>query len=183
MKSELFDREKQKSQVEVDKYVLDFLGEMKVETQDDLIKLLKHIHNSIEFREYNEETREHADSIQWKRTASEIIQDGYVYRGKACSDLALVFLTVCKALGIDGRLVKLIRVDGKSSHTITEIKLKDGWHRFDVSNKGCIPVKGQLKEDQVWNEKWQGGWKVWKRGSDLWELGLDGIDKEEIVND
>ena len=39
MKSELFDREKQKSQVEVDKYVLDFLGEMKVETQDDLIKL------------------------------------------------------------------------------------------------------------------------------------------------
>ena len=89
-------KNKPKSQIETDKYILNFLGDMKVETPEDLVNLRDYVLDTLEFKPYNEKTKEHADSIQWKRTASQIIQDGYVYEGKACSDIVLVFLALCK---------------------------------------------------------------------------------------
>ncbi|MEK7648948.1 MAG: hypothetical protein AAB400_03455 [Patescibacteria group bacterium] len=175
--------EKSKIQTEVTPAIQEFLGDYKVKTYEDLVALLKHIHSSLEFRNYNDATKEYADSIQWKRTASEIVEDGYVYKGKACSDLALIFIALCKAASVDAQLLKLIRLDGKSTHTIVEIQLEDGWYRLDTSNNGSVPFKGYLADEQVWNKNWEGGWKVWKRGPDLWSMGLDSIDSEDKVRE
>lgn len=172
-----------KSQIEVDGRVKNFLGGVIVETKDDLIVLKKLIDSKIEFRPYNEQTKDLADSVQWKRTASEIIGDGYVYTGKACSDIAIVFLALCKAVGLEGFIVKLRTLDNAHTHTIVEVKLADDWYRFDPSMKDGVPSRGQLADDQVWNKKWLGGWRIWKRGRDLWELGLCSIDDEERLQD
>jgi transglutaminase-like putative cysteine protease len=172
-----------KSQTEADDRVKSFLGEMTVTTKDDLVALKNLIEKKLEFRPYNDQTKNHADSIQWKRTALEIINDGYVYKGKACSDIALVFLMLCKAMGIDGCLVKLRTLDNSSTHTIVEVKLSDGWYRFDPSMKDGVPSPGQLADDQIWNKKWLGGWKIWKRGKDLKDLGLNSIDDEAKIRE
>lgn len=172
-----------KSQAEVDDCVRNFLDGIVVKNKNDLIALKNLIDKKIEFRPYNNETKVSADNIQWKRTALEIITDGYVYKGKACSDIALVFLMLCKAMGIDGYLVKLRTLDNSNTHTIVEVKLNDGWYRFDPSMKDGVPSHGQLADDQIWNAKWLGGWKIWKRGKDLKELGLSSIDDESKIRE
>lgn len=171
-----------KSQIKVDKHLVDFLGNVTIKTTDDLVTLKNLITKRLEFRPYNRQTKGHADSIQWKRTASEIIQNGYVYKGKACSDLVIIYLALCKAAGIEGYLVKLRNQDKTSSHTIVEIKLGDKWYRLDPSSADSIPFEGQLPDNQIWNKNWLGGWKVWKRGRDLWELGLNSIDDEVKIS-
>lgn len=170
-----------KSQIKTDKVIRDFLGDMTIETPDDLVKLRTLIQKSLEFRPYNKQTKKHADSIQWQRTASQILQDGYVYKGKACSDLSIIFLSLCKAVGIEGFLVKLRTLDKKNTHSIVEVKLKDGWYRLDITMTDSVPFKGQLAPDQIWNKGWQGGWKVWKRGRDVWDLDLSSINDGKKV--
>lgn len=157
------------------------MGDYKIETPDDIVPLIKHIKEVLEFREYNENTKEHADSIQWKRTVSEIIKDGYVYEGKACSDLVLTLITLCKAAGVEAQLVKLVRLDNKNSHSIAEFKIDGEWYMIDPSFTEPKPYKGYLSDDKIWNKNDQGGWKAWKRGDDLWSMGLDGIDSEVEV--
>ena len=167
-----------KSQIKTDKYVLDFLGDIKVEEPMDMVKLRSHIQNSLEFREYNEQTKKNENNIRWNRTASEIIQDDYVYRGKDCSDLSIVFLALCKALGISGCLVKLVALSNDNTHSIIAIELGGEWYRLDISMTDSVPLKGQLPDNQKLKKI---GWKVWKVGHDLWDLGLDGMEKENII--
>lgn len=173
---------KSKSQTEITKVILNFLGDYKIEKPEDLIPLIKHIKNSLEFRPYIESTKDHADKIQWKRTASEILQDGYVYQEKACSDLVLILITLCKALSLEAQIAKLINLSKISTHSIAEIKINGDWYRIDPSMADPKVVKGLLTPDQTWNKDWQGGWKIWKRGSDLWDLGLDGVEREKTIN-
>ena len=177
--SNLENQEKPKSQVEVDQNIIEFLGDLKIETPDDLVALRELLQTTLESKPYNDETKEHADSIQWKRTASEIIKDGYVYEGKSCSDLVLVFLAACKVKGIEGQLVKLVTVASDNSHSIVEVKLADDWYRLDPSMPGFPPKKGQLTTEMI--QKNHKDWKIWKKGKDLWELGLKGIEDEEKV--
>jgi hypothetical protein len=167
-----------KSQIETDKYVLNFLGDIKVKEPMDMVKLRSHIQNSLEFREYNEQTKENENNIRWKRTASQIIQDGYVYRGKDCSDLSIVFLALCKALGISGCLVKLATLSNDNTHSIIAVELDNQWYRLDITMTDSAPLKGQLPDNQKLKKN---GWKVWKVGRDLWDLDLDGIEKEKII--
>ncbi|MFA5125271.1 MAG: transglutaminase domain-containing protein [Patescibacteria group bacterium] len=165
---------KPKSQIEVDQNILDFLNGMHIDKPEDLVTLKNKIIKSLEFRSYNNKTKKHADSIQWKRTASEILSDGYVYKGKACSDLAVVFLALCKATGINGRLVKLKSIDNEHTHSIVEVKLKRAWYRIDPSSRDSLPFKGELSSKSIWNKKF----KVWRKGKDVWDLGLKDIKSE-----
>ena len=178
MKKVQFKTKRPKSQIETDKYIIDFLGDFKVEEYMDMVKLRSHIQNSLKFREYNEQTKKNENNIRWKRTASEIIQDGYVYRGKDCSDLSIIFLALCKALGISGSLVKLATLSNNNTHSIVAIELDNQWYRLDISMTDSIPLKGQLPDDQKLKKI---GWKVWKVGHDLWDLGLDSMEKESII--
>ena len=173
--------EKPKSQIEVDKNITDFLGDMPIKTSDDLVKLRDKILSTLENRLYNDKTKEHADSVQWKRTASEIISDGYVYDGKSCSDLVLVFLTACRAKGIKGHLIKLVSIADKNSHSIVEVKLDDGWYRLDPSMLGFLPKKGQMTNEILRNNAKSKDWMIWKKGKDLCEIGLNGIEDEKKV--
>ncbi|MDA3840624.1 MAG: transglutaminase domain-containing protein [Patescibacteria group bacterium] len=170
-----------RTQTDVTQTVLNFLGDYKINNPDDLILLIKHINDSLEFRNYNDKTRQHADSIQWKRTVSEILQDGYVYDGKACSDLCMILVALSKAVGLEAQLCKLIRVDGKNSHSIVEIKINNEWYRIDPTFTKPIPFKGYLTKHQIWNKNWEGGWKVWKRGPDLWSMGIHDINDESKI--
>ena len=170
-----------KIQTEVNQVVLDFLGDYKINQPDDVIPLIKHVKDFLEFRAYNDESKKHADSVQWKRTVSEILQDGYVYNGKACSDLCMILVALCKATGLESQLCKLIRVDGKSSHSLAEFKLNDEWYRVDPTFTEPKPFKGYLADDQIWNKDWEGGWKVWRRGPDLWSMELHGIEDESKI--
>ena len=171
----------QKNQTEVTETVKNFLGDYRINKPDDVIPLIKHIKNFLEFREYSQRTKQHADSIQWKRTATEILNDGFVYSGKACSDLVIILIALCRAADIEAQLLKFIRTDGKSTHSIAEFKINGDWYRIDPTLTEPKPFKGYLTDDQIWNKDWEGGWKVWKRGTDLWSMGLDGIDVEGKV--
>lgn len=177
MKNELPNKIRPESQTEIDQTIINFLGDFKVVASQDLIVLKDMVLTFLEWRPYTNETKEHADSIQWKRKASEILQDKYIYRGKACSDLAVIFLTLCKAVGIDGRLVKLRSMDGNNTHSIVEVKLNDTWYSIDPSSKDSVPVDGRLNDESVWNKKY----KVWKKGRDVWDLCLDDKNKERDV--
>lgn len=171
---------KHKSQIETDQNILDFLGDLELKSINDLIVIRDLIHSRLEFRDYNDKTKEHADSIQWKRTASEIITDGYVYKGRACSDLVIVFLAICKAAGIEGRLVKLIGVNihGKEvGHSIAEVNLNSVWYTFDLSTKDSVPKEGELTD----LSRYYKIYKVWKKGRDLWDLGLYDISSEDKI--
>lgn len=168
---------KAKSQTEVDQNVLNFLGDMKIETLEDLVKLRNFILDSLEFKPYNKATEKHADSIQWKRTASQIIQDGYVYEGKACSDIVVVFLVLCKAVGIDSYLVKLVSLDKKQTHSIVEVNLNGIWYRLDPSTKNSVPFARQLTD----KDTFRGKYKLWKKGRDNWDLGLYSKESEDKI--
>ena len=59
---------KKQSQIETDQNIINFLGDIKVKAPQDLVVLKDLILNSLESRPYNKETKDHADSLQWKRT-------------------------------------------------------------------------------------------------------------------
>lgn len=169
---------KEKTQTEVDRNIIDFLGDLTIKNANDLLILKDRILGQLEFRPYNNETKKQADGIQWKRTASEILRDGYVYSGKACSDLVVVFLALCKAAGIEGRLVKLISSDKTKTHSIAEVNLNGAWFRLNMSPSD-IPYEGELTDESVWNKEY----KVWKKGRDVWDLGFYGIESEKKLNE
>lgn len=177
------DINKPKSQVETTQMILEFLGDYKINNAADLPPLIKRIKDFLEIREYNELTKIHADSIQWKRTATQILEDGYVYKGKSCSDLVLVLIALCKALALEAQLVKLVNLPNTSSHSIAEIKINGEWYRVDPSMNEPKVVKGSLESEDVWNKDSSGGWKVWKKGVDLWSMGLSGIDSEKSISE
>jgi hypothetical protein len=153
------------SQIETTTTIKNLVKDIKTPiTIDSLINLRDLIYSIIVIRPYNDSTKEHEQKIRWKRTATEIIQDAYVYSGKACTDLTLLFIALSKALGLETNFVKVF--NDKTVHSIAEVKLADGWYLFDVSRKN-IPVKGFITEDTPYQK-----WRLWKKGRDAWDLGL-----------
>jgi hypothetical protein len=140
--------------------------------RETLIKVRDRMFSKLEIRPFNETTAPHERTIRWKRTASEILNDCYVYQGKACTDLVVLFISFCRALGLETRFVKLRK--GKMVHSVAEIELSDGWYIFDVSDKNSLPIKGEIKPDSPYKD-----WQLWKKGRDAWDLGLE---KFEDIN-
>lgn len=48
-----------------------------------------------------------------------------------------------------------------------------GWYRVDTSDKDAKIFEGELTPESDWN-----GFKVWKKGRDVWDLGLEDINSE-----
>jgi hypothetical protein len=143
---------------------------------ETLIRIRDRMFSKLEIKPFNEETAQHEKAIRWKRTASEILNDCYVYQGKACTDLVVLFISFCLALGLETRFVKLRK--GKMVHSVAEIKLSDGWYIFDASDKNSLPVKGEVTPDTPFKD-----WQLWKKGRDAWDLGLEkfeDIDKIKV---
>lgn len=130
-----------------------------------LLQIRDLMYSKLMFRDNDEENEK---VIRWKRTAGEILRDGYVYSGRACTDLVVLFISLCKALGLETRFVKV--KNGEAVHSIAEIKLTDGWYIFDISRTG-VPIKGEITADRPHQD-----WQLWGKGRDAWDLGLTDFD-------
>ncbi len=125
------------------------------------------INTKIKHKEYNKETENHEKSIRWKRTADQILKDGYVYKEKGCTDMVILFQALCKAKGYSTMFVKVKEINGNAIHSVAEVELpKLGWHIVDVVGRAGVK-KGKLEIKNTF-----GRWTFWKRGHDAWELGF-----------
>jgi hypothetical protein len=166
-----------KSQIDPSEEIKLFVNDLKLPINSEtLAKIRDRMFLKIETRPFNDATSQHEKSIRWKRTAAEVLNDCYVYQGKACTDLVVLFISFCRALGLETRFVKLRK--GKMVHSVAEIKLSDGWYIFDVSDKNSLPIKGEITPDTPYRD-----WQLWKKGRDAWDLGLEefkDIDKIKV---
>lgn len=161
-----------KSQIEKTPFINSKLKEWgieKVNNIEDLLNIRRQMYRDIEFLPYNDETREIEKEIRWKRTGSEVLEDGYVYQGKFCTDIVVTFITLVKAAGVkDTRFVKVKNPETNTVHSLAEVKLSNSWYIFDVSNRDSLPLKGQITKENPF-----GKYLLWKKGRDSWDLGLD----------
>ncbi len=132
-----------------------------------LQNVINFINTKIEHRDYNKETEEHEKSIRWKRTADQILKDGYIYKQKGCTDMVILFQALCEAKGYLTMFVKVKEIEGKAIHSVAEVKLPElGWHIVDVAGRTGIR-KGKLDKKDTF-----GRWMFWRRGHDAWGLGF-----------
>ena len=144
-------------------------------TPDTLKLILGRMYSKLEIRPYDKTTEEHEKSIRWKRTASEILDNAFVYQGKACTDLAVLFIALCNSLGLETRFVKIRKE--KMVHSVVEIKLSDGWYIFDTSDPRNTPQKGEITEATPYKD-----WSLWKKGRDAWDLELIDFDSIKKIH-
>jgi transglutaminase-like putative cysteine protease len=123
------------------------------------------MYSRLVVRPYDSSAQESEKLIRWKRTAAEILQDGYVYSGKACTDLTVLFIALCRALNLETNFVKLKKEN--KVHSVAEVKLASGWYIFDVADRTSQPVPGIITAEQPYQ-----GWQLWQKGRDAWDLGL-----------
>lgn len=169
------------SQVEVDDSIRSIVAGVSVDEPGDLVDLRSLLFSRLEIRPYNEETRAHEREIRWKRTASEILSDGFVYETKACSDINIAFIAMCRALGLETRLVKLKAVGNNGTHTVSEVKVNSSWYTYDVMKKRAVPSQGEVIEGAEYGGPPWGPYLLWKKGRDLWDMGLVGFDSEQLI--
>lgn len=136
-------------------------------TAETLQEVRKRLVARLAFRPCRKEAKDHERSIRWKRTAAQILADGYVYQGKASTDLVVAFCALCRAAGMETRFVK-VRF-GSKENAVAEILLPGGWHAFDVADPAAAPKKQEITAAAPF-----GPWTLWKKGRDAWDLGLAG---------
>ncbi len=138
-------------------------------TLELVLALRDKMYQVLQVRPYNETTKEHEAEIRWKRTASQILHDRYVYQGKACTDRTILFITLCRALGIQTYFVKVKKEH--LVHSVAEVFVDGVWYIFDVSNSNINPVQGVITDGVPYD-----GWVLWKKGCDAWDIGLFGFE-------
>ena len=153
------------SQLELTDRIVEIASSVQGTGIDLVIGLKEKVYESLNFRVYGDEIKGHEKSIRWKRTADQIFQEGYVYEGKACTDIVIAYLGLAKARGFDTRFVKVYR--GFKVHSIAENLINNEWYIFDVASKNSQLQKGQYFKGISIN-----GWSLWKKGQDAWDLGL-----------
>lgn len=163
------------SQIEITSEIKNLVKDIKNPiTLDSLIRIKDLMYSKITVRPYNDSTKNKEKEIRWKRTAGEILNDGYVYSGKACTDLVVLFIALCNALGLKTNFVKLKKEH--MVHSVAEIMIGGTWYIFDVANNGSIPVEGIITEENSYKD-----WKLWKKGRDAWDLGLTSFEDIESI--
>jgi len=168
-----------KSQIKPSKEITNLVSCLKDEKEnfDILVKLRDVLHKNIKIIPYTKETEKAEREIRWKRTASEIVSDGYVYKGKACTDIVIVFLSFCKTLGLKANFLKFKKLN--MVHSMSEVKVNKKWFIFDVANKNSLP---QIEKKQITSGEDFDGWILWKKGKDAWDIGLDNFESKNKIN-
>jgi hypothetical protein len=157
------------TQLKLTKPIKSFVAGMKLETLDDLIELKVKMRTALETITYEESIVGEIRRIMWKRTAHQILEDGYIYSKDSCTDIVILFMALCKALGLKTFFVKVRKKNGAPEmHSIAEIRLPKpyGWYLFDLAYDNP-PEKGRMTPGSVYR-----GWEFWKKGRDSWDLGL-----------
>jgi hypothetical protein len=167
-----------RSQIEttsiIEEIVRDFNG---LETPKDLKALRFIMLYNLEVKRYSKRKRRHEQRLRWRRTASEIFNEGFVYNDRGGSDLVIAYIALCKALGVKARYVTLW--NEHELHTVAEIALGDSWFIYDVVENDAEPVRGLITRNSGFE-----GWKLWKKGRDAWDLGLKSFrDRKKLCKD
>lgn len=169
-----------KSQVEPTPFVISKLKDWEIgeiKTPEDLLNLGQHLNDYLKEKPYNEETKEDEKNIRWRRTGSEVLEEGYVYEGKACTDVVVALITLARAAGIeDTSFVKLVDRKRDKVHSVGEFRINGIWYTYNVAYKGAKPTLGKITEAKPF-----GTYTVWKRGRDSWEIGLNSFESEELL--
>lgn len=108
---------------------------------------------------------ENKNDIFRKRTADEIISDGYV---SGCTDRALVFLVVARALNIPSKYIETINLDflkedkeNYSGHVYASVFEQGlGWKIIDPETRN---INADIKKDNR---------ILFKEGFDSWDIGI-----------
>tara|TARA_Y100000310_G_C20687935_1_gene820285 strand:- start:614 stop:1102 length:489 start_codon:yes stop_codon:yes gene_type:complete len=140
------------SQIETTKFIEDFSKDISGDVQSIRDKLKMNL-KIIPMSDEKEE------KIRWKRTASQILEDGWIVDKRCCTDAVIVFLAIAKCKDLDAKFVKLYSVKRKMFHSV--VKLEDKLfdvipNRFDDANKEVV----------------FGEFKVYAVGEDSWDIGL-----------
>jgi len=163
------------SQVEVTKEMIKMADSVSGEGIELIVGLGNKVYELLKFRPYNNDTKEHEHEIRWKRTAHQILTEGYVYQEKACTDIIIAFLGLANARNFKTKFVKVS--NNQSVHSIAEIKISDEWFIYDLANGDSVPIKGQFIKNVSIN-----GWTLWKKGRDAWDLGLSNCEDIKKIN-
>ena len=155
------------SQIDITAAVRSFARTIPGEGLAFLNNAAEKVHLSLRRIPYNDATRASEAAIRWRRTASQIIADGYVYSGKSCTDEVIAYIAVCCVRGYQARFVKL--ASGSFVHSVAEVRLDNDWYIVDVS-AGRGAVKGEYSPGVE-----RDGSLLWKKGRDAWDVGLTGI--------
>ncbi len=163
------------SQIEPTNQVFDILTKWSltnITKPENLTALRDRLFSHLTFLSYDDTTKEEEKGIRWRRTGSQILSDGFVYQGKACTDLVVTFLTLARAGGVKNTsFVKLRNAKTGMVHSVGEFQLDDDRYIFDVANKDTVPVKGVISENGQFGAH-SNPYILWKKGRDSWDLGL-----------
>lgn len=169
--------EKTASQIETTPLIREIVLRVEsVQTPEDLKSLRFIMMYNLNQRKYSRHRRGHEQRIRWRRTATQIFEDAFVYRGHCDADMVVAFLALCKARNIKGRFVKVWK--NNQIYSLAEVQLDTTWYIFDVASSDAEPVMGVLGEENDFN-----GWKLWKKGRDSWDIGLMGYQDRQKMCD
>lgn len=129
------------------------------ENFDLIAQILKWIHKNLKSNS-DKETKE---KVFRKRTADQIIQDGFT---TGCTDIALAFIVLARAKEIPTKYVEAIRnkwmeagdenfIEG---HVFAEVFLNSEWRIIDPA-EACMKF-------------WYDRWIIYKIGLDSWDIGI-----------
>ena len=167
-----------RSQIETTRLIKDIVRDFDgLESSKDLKALRFIMMYNLEVKRYTRRKRRHERQLRWKRTATEIFQDGFVYNDKGEADLVIAYIALCKALGVKTRYVTLW--NPQDLHTVVEVALGDAWFIYDVAANDADPVEGVITKKNGFE-----GWKLWRKGRDAWDVGLKSFkDRKKLCED
>ena len=127
---------------------------------------LLYIKEAIVSKSYSEDVVDEERKIRWSRTADQIVNDGYVYQTKGCSDLVILFQALCEARGYPTNFLRVKDKNNRPNHSMTEVQIDGDWYTVDAG--GSLEIKkGGLKEGEIFKQ-----YTLWKKGRDGWDVGL-----------
>lgn len=102
-----------------------------------------------------------------KRTADQIIQDGY---STGCTDKAIVFISLARAKRIPTKYVEAVKIDsdGSEGHVFAEVLLYGKWAMVD-------PERGNYKKDVNYQ-----GYDIIAKGTDSWGIGTGSLEELKV---
>jgi len=150
---------KEGKQSKITELVIDLTNYFSGNDFEKIIKILKWMDKNIKRCKDNKKTLK----IFATRTVTKVLKDGFT---TGCHDDALIFATLCRAVGIPAKYVAGIsKLDPKNrGHCVVEVHINKQWILVDQS-RGVIAL--DPRRSNFYNENFIIG-----KGLDSWDIGI-----------